>query len=71
MELTFVKNQFEIAKKASHLSETIVIDIKTVEWMISKIEHSEKERWKTAKNLFDCRKKLKEIKQILSQTQNN
>jgi hypothetical protein len=39
MDINFVKEQFEIAKKSSHLSETIVIDIDTVEWMISEIEH--------------------------------
>lgn len=38
MDINFVKEQFEIAKKASFLSETIVIDIKTVEQMIGEIE---------------------------------
>lgn len=61
MDINFVKEQFEIAKKASHLSETFVLDVKTAEWLINELERSEKERWKTARNLFDCRKKLKEI----------
>ena len=39
MDINFVKEQFEIARKASHLSETIVIDVKTVEWMIGMIEY--------------------------------
>lgn len=43
MDINFVKEQFEIAKKASHLSQTIVIDVKTAEWLISEIERLEKE----------------------------
>lgn len=38
MDVNFVKEQFEIAKKASHLSETIVIDVKTTEWLIEQAE---------------------------------
>lgn len=31
MDINFIKEQFEIAKKASVLSDVIIIDIKTVE----------------------------------------
>jgi hypothetical protein len=38
LDINFVKEQFEIAKKASHLSETIVIDVKTAEWLVEQAE---------------------------------
>jgi hypothetical protein len=41
MNIEFVKEQFEIAKKASHLSETIVIDIKTMEWIIEQVKEQQ------------------------------
>jgi len=41
MNIEFVKEQFEIAKKSSHLSETIVIDIKTMEWIIEQVEEQQ------------------------------
>lgn len=42
MDINFAKEQFEIAKKTSHLSETIVIDVKTAEWLIEQAEMVEK-----------------------------
>lgn len=67
MNIKFIKEQFEIAKNVSHLSETIVIDINTVEWLIQRVEGLGKECFKayTEKNLlenklYDLRTKFQE-----------
>lgn len=47
MDNKFVKEQFEIAKKTSHLSETVVMDVKTLDWLIEqvgKVEQLEDEK---------------------------
>jgi hypothetical protein len=40
--LFLLKSNLKQQKKASHLSETIVIDVKTIEWLI---EQAEKVEW--------------------------
>lgn len=75
MDIDFVKEQFEIAKKASHLSETIVIDVKTAEWMISEIERLKARNSRYAETIdwlkkdkftldIDCKFKHDEIKRL-------
>ena len=75
MNIQFVKEQFEIAKKASHLAETIVIDIKTVEQMISEIERLKERNSRYAETIerlkmdkytleIDCKFKHDDIKRL-------
>ena len=75
MDIEFVKEQFEIAKKASFLSETIVIDIKTVEQMIGEIERLKERNSRYAGTIdwlkkdkyaleIDCKFKHDEIKRL-------
>lgn len=47
-------------------SDIVLNLIQEKENLERELSRSEKERWKTAANLFKCRKKLKAIKSILS-----
>jgi len=62
-------------KTAQQLSDELAIHMPKVDYetlleekvkeLERQLEQSEKERWKTAENLHKCRKKLKEIKEII------
>ncbi|MFZ7945724.1 hypothetical protein [Neobacillus sp. 19] len=65
--LELIKKQFAESLKDGLLNlqvDWLIKQAEKVGELEGKLKRSEKERWKTANNLFNCRKKLKEIKQI-------